>query len=76
MFTSCDPNRYETARKLKQRQDDFCATAKSGQWDDLEGKAFPEDLQWEAMVDILRGKVKVRHSNISHIGSTSWDMYE
>lgn len=30
----------------------------AGQWDDL--GEFPEELEWEALVDVLRGKVKVR----------------
>lgn len=51
---------YDTARKLKNEQNEFCATAQAGQWNKLEGMSFPEDLQWEAMVDILRGKVKVQ----------------
>ncbi|EIM86583.1 composite domain of metallo-dependent hydrolase [Stereum hirsutum FP-91666 SS1] len=51
---------YDTARKFKKEQDDFCAAAQAGRWDALEGKSFPENLQWEAMVDILRGKVKVQ----------------
>lgn len=38
-------------------QDEYCEKAYAGQWKDL-GK-FPDDLQWEALVDVLRGKVKV-----------------
>lgn len=49
---------YETARKIKQRQDEYCDRALSGNWDGL--GAFPDDLQWEALVDVLRGRVKVR----------------
>ena len=48
---------YEHARKLKEAQDDFCAKARKGEWAGLE--AYPEDLQWEALVDVLRGRVKV-----------------
>lgn len=57
---------YEAARKVKVAQDEFCAMAEAGAWDELgeldglEGGAFPESLQWEALVDVLRGKVKVR----------------
>ena len=67
-------NAYNEARKVKEAQDQFCKHAEAGEWDMLEsdltghkGKkkhknlpAFPEDLQWESLVDVLRGKVKVR----------------
>ncbi|KAF7334287.1 Carbohydrate esterase family 9 protein [Mycena sanguinolenta] len=48
---------YSTARKLKEKQDHYCAKALSGAWKGLGD--FPEDLQWEALVDVLRGRVKV-----------------
>ncbi|KAF8217750.1 carbohydrate esterase family 9 protein [Mycena galopus ATCC 62051] len=50
---------YNTARKIKEKQDDYCAKALAGQWNGLGD--FPEDLQWEALVDVLRGKVKVHN---------------
>ena len=50
--------RYEKARKIKDSQDQYCAKALSNQWKDLGD--FPEDLQWEALVDVLRGRVKVQ----------------
>ncbi|KIM80183.1 hypothetical protein PILCRDRAFT_73396 [Piloderma croceum F 1598] len=50
---------YNEGRKLKESQDQFCAKAKAGLWDDL--GEFPEDLQWESLVDVLRGKVKALH---------------
>ncbi|KAG2046505.1 hypothetical protein BDR06DRAFT_985564 [Suillus hirtellus] len=43
---------YDHARKLRSIQDDFCAKAESGSWDDLAGKIFPEDLQWESLVNL------------------------
>ena len=49
---------YETARKIKQQQDEYCDRALSGDWNGL--GSFPDDLQWEALVDVLRGRVKVR----------------
>jgi len=49
--------RYETARKIKVKQDEYCAKALDGQWQNL--GEFPEELQWEALVDVLRGRVKV-----------------
>ncbi|KAI0828485.1 carbohydrate esterase family 9 protein [Trametes gibbosa] len=49
---------YDKARQIKQAQDDFCAKATRGEWAGL--GAFPEDLQWEALVDVLRGRVKVQ----------------
>ncbi|KAG1832110.1 hypothetical protein EV424DRAFT_1313531 [Suillus variegatus] len=50
---------YDHARKLRSIQDDFCAKAESDSWDDLVGKTFPEDLQWESLIDVLRGRVKL-----------------
>ncbi|KAI0692924.1 composite domain of metallo-dependent hydrolase [Cerioporus squamosus] len=48
---------YEKARQIKEAQDDFCSKAKRGDWVGL--GQYPEDLQWEALVDVLRGRVKV-----------------
>ncbi|KAI0778058.1 carbohydrate esterase family 9 protein [Trametes elegans] len=50
---------YEKARKIKRAQDEYCAKAVSGQWAGL--GEYPEDLQWEALVDVLRGRVKVQN---------------
>ncbi|CAK5276446.1 unnamed protein product [Mycena citricolor] len=48
---------YEEARKVRDAQDAFCAKAERGEWD---GRAqFPQSLKWEALVDVLRGKVKL-----------------
>ncbi|KIJ54270.1 hypothetical protein M422DRAFT_154278 [Sphaerobolus stellatus SS14] len=52
---------YNEARKLVEAQDTFCATANSGKWSALNGKDFPEDLKWEALADVIRGKVKVHN---------------
>ncbi|KAF8962217.1 hypothetical protein BDZ97DRAFT_1920686 [Flammula alnicola] len=35
------------------------SSALNGQWNDIGD--FPEDLQWEALVDVLRGRVKVHN---------------
>ena len=46
---------------MKDDQDAFCQKVEAEEWDSLvgdEGK-FPESLQWEALVDVLRGRVKV-----------------
>ncbi|KAF9069767.1 composite domain of metallo-dependent hydrolase [Rhodocollybia butyracea] len=48
---------YDKAAQLKKQQDDFCLKVENGQFDDL--GEFPDDLQWEALVDVLRGRVKV-----------------
>jgi hypothetical protein len=48
---------YDTARKIKERQDSYCADALAGKWHGL--GVFPDDLQWEALLDVLRGRVKV-----------------
>lgn len=48
---------YDKARQIKESQDTYCAKATKNDWKDLGD--FPEDLQWEMLVDVLRGKVKV-----------------
>lgn len=53
-------NRYDKARQIKVAQDDYCAKAMAGRWSELASN-FPEDLQWEALVDVLRGRVKVHN---------------
>jgi hypothetical protein len=52
-------SRYDKARQIKETQDTYCEHALAGQWDRLAGNSFPEDLQWEPLVAILRGQVKV-----------------
>ncbi|KAJ6607174.1 hypothetical protein B0H10DRAFT_2073018 [Mycena sp. CBHHK59/15] len=50
-------NAYNEALKIKNAQDSFCAAAERGAWD---GKTeFPDSLQWESLVDVLRGRVKL-----------------
>ncbi|KIY53424.1 hypothetical protein FISHEDRAFT_33245 [Fistulina hepatica ATCC 64428] len=44
---------YETARKIKSQQDEYCDSALAALGE------FPHDLEWEALVDVLRGRVKV-----------------
>ncbi|GJE95461.1 carbohydrate esterase family 9 protein [Phanerochaete sordida] len=51
---------YETARQIKQAQDEYCSKAVAGDWASLNDQSFPENLQWEALVDVLRGRVKVQ----------------
>ncbi|PVF97469.1 hypothetical protein CPB86DRAFT_423305 [Serendipita vermifera] len=51
---------YNEARKIKKKQDDFCAKVEAGLWNDVPDE-FPESLQWEALVDVLRGRVKVNN---------------
>ncbi|KAI0690099.1 hypothetical protein BC835DRAFT_1281669 [Cytidiella melzeri] len=51
---------YDTARKIKDSQDEYCDKAIAGDWRAIAGKEFPENLQWEALVDVLRGRVKVQ----------------
>ncbi|PPQ63486.1 hypothetical protein CVT24_005143 [Panaeolus cyanescens] len=50
---------YDSARVIKNKQDSYCAKALKGEWNGLGD--FPEDLQWEALVDVLRGRVKVHN---------------
>ena len=51
--------RYNHARLIRDAQDAYCSSALSGDWASIVDTPFPEDLQWEALVDVLRGKVKV-----------------
>ncbi|KAJ7075534.1 hypothetical protein B0H15DRAFT_894200 [Mycena belliarum] len=48
---------YDQARQIKEAQDSFCAAAEQGLWDGQ--TPFPENLQREALVDVLRGRVKL-----------------
>ncbi|KAH8080279.1 carbohydrate esterase family 9 protein [Cristinia sonorae] len=48
---------YNKAREVKNAQDVYCSKALAGQWAGLGD--FPTDYQWEALVDVLRGRVKV-----------------
>ncbi|KAJ8496327.1 hypothetical protein ONZ45_g12505 [Pleurotus djamor] len=48
---------YNHAREIKQKQDAYCERVEANSWAGL--GEFPEDLQWEALVDVLRGRVKV-----------------
>ncbi|KAF7317119.1 Carbohydrate esterase family 9 protein [Mycena chlorophos] len=48
---------YNTAKKIQKKQDEFCERVMHNDWEGLGD--FPEDLQWEALVDVLRGRVKV-----------------
>jgi hypothetical protein len=58
---------FDAARSLKQKQDKFCSRALAAQTqgsflldDKGDVEDFPDDLKLEALVDVLRGKVKVR----------------
>ncbi|KAH7927128.1 carbohydrate esterase family 9 protein [Leucogyrophana mollusca] len=48
---------YNKARQIKEAQDAFCTKVLDGEHKNL--GQFPDDLKWEALVDVLRGKVKV-----------------
>ena len=50
---------YNEAQGIKNAQDNYCRKAEAGDWDSLSGQDFPENLQWEILVDVLRGRVKV-----------------
>ena len=53
--------RYHTASQIKKRQDEYCARAITEDWVGLGD--FPEVLEWESLVDVLRGRVKVILTN-------------
>ncbi|EAU91444.1 amidohydrolase [Coprinopsis cinerea okayama7 len=50
---------YNTAKRIKEKQDQFCSRvlSKNVNWKEL--GEFPDPLQWEALVDVLRGRVKL-----------------
>ncbi|KAL0569039.1 hypothetical protein V5O48_012935, partial [Marasmius crinis-equi] len=52
---------YDDARQLKEKQDEYCQKVETGRWDLLQDEEFPDDLKLEALVDVLRGKVKVQN---------------
>ncbi|KAJ7284617.1 carbohydrate esterase family 9 protein [Mycena rebaudengoi] len=41
---------YNTASQIKKKQDDYCSKVLSDDWDGLGD--FPDDLQWDALVDV------------------------
>ncbi|GJE95448.1 carbohydrate esterase family 9 protein [Phanerochaete sordida] len=51
---------YNKAREIKTAQDAYCTKVEEGRFEDIVQTPFPQDLQWEALVDILRGRVKVQ----------------
>ncbi|KAJ1304899.1 hypothetical protein OPQ81_006033 [Rhizoctonia solani] len=50
---------YNRAREIVKKQDEYCASVQAGRWNDIQGKEFPEDLEYESLVDVLRGRTKV-----------------
>ena len=50
---------YKRASQIKATQDAYCAKAEAGLWNSISDN-FPEGFQYEALVDVLRGRVKVR----------------
>ncbi|THH28657.1 hypothetical protein EUX98_g5540 [Antrodiella citrinella] len=50
---------YDKARQIKNAQDAYCEKVVTGRWTGL--GEYPEDYQWEALVDVLRGRVKVHN---------------
>ncbi|KAG8763267.1 hypothetical protein FRC11_004954, partial [Ceratobasidium sp. 423] len=50
---------YNRAREVRNKQDEYCASAQTGRWNDVRGKDFPEDPEYESLVDVLRGRTKV-----------------
>jgi hypothetical protein len=49
---------YQRASQIKDAQDAYCAKAEAGLWNSIVD-SFPEGYQYEALVDVLRGRVKV-----------------
>lgn len=50
-------NSYTTAKQIKDRQDEFCSNVLSKNVDWKHLGEFPDPLHWEALVDVLRGRV-------------------
>jgi len=59
-------NRYAQARNIKEEQDRFCNNILNDNWQFVSSH-FPEELKWEALVDVLRGRVKVIESIFGYI---------
>lgn len=57
---------YSEAVKIIEAQDAFCAKAEDGLWNLIDAP-FPQDIKWESLVDVIRGRVKV---NIIFTNST------
>ena len=49
---------YQKASQIKSAQDVYCAKAEAGLWNSI-ADDFPEAFQYETLVDVLRGRVKV-----------------
>jgi hypothetical protein len=49
---------YNEARKIKNAQDLYCQKAEAGLWESIDSK-FPDSFQWEMLVDVLRGRVRI-----------------
>ncbi|KAG8680359.1 hypothetical protein FRC09_018304, partial [Ceratobasidium sp. 395] len=49
---------YNSAREVLHKQNEFCERAQAGAVD-WSKEHYPEDLHFEALVDVLRGRVKV-----------------
>ncbi|KAF8750742.1 Carbohydrate esterase family 9 protein [Rhizoctonia solani] len=49
---------YNHAREVLNKQNRYCASAQTGRWGDIRGEDFPEDLEYESLVDALRGRAK------------------
>ena len=49
---------YNEARNVMSLQDSYCERAEAGLWNELSGD-FPDSYKWEALVDVLRGRVRV-----------------
>ena len=58
LFSLTYGHRYDEARKIKESQDSYCEKALNGKWEGLGD--FPEELKWEQLVEVLRGRVKVQ----------------
>ncbi|CAE6444840.1 unnamed protein product [Rhizoctonia solani] len=50
---------YNRAREVLNKEGEYCASAQAGRWSEIQGKDFPEDLEYESLVDVLRGRTKV-----------------
>ncbi|KAI0789155.1 carbohydrate esterase family 9 protein [Abortiporus biennis] len=50
---------YNEAREIMFAQNSYCDKLGAGDWKVLE-EPFPDSLQWESLVDVLRGRVKVQ----------------
>ena len=66
---------YQRASQIKAAQDAYCGKAEAGLWNSIVD-SFPEAYQYEALVDVLRGRVKVRLRRLALRAALKLSIYD